>query len=170
MLVQTARETSVRETVDERRLEGRVASVVGLQDAGQVVELVPSDPSMPEGGQASLPFPGVARGNEPPYVAAGGLGEPDDRAPDRGGVADGEGRREDPCDLGTPRVHGPGADLGDRVVRERPVEREPGVELLEVTGKLGGRSVGPHTAPDPSAAFTVRVAGGETALLTRGKG
>jgi len=105
---------------------------------------------MAEGGQASGPLPRVARGDEPRNVPVGETGEAGDRASDRGRVADGEGGCEDPRHLRVSKVHCQRSDQGDRVVRERPVEREPGVELLEMAGELRARTIGSHRLAGPA--------------------
>jgi len=97
-------------------------------------------------------LPSLARmtgGHEPTDVSARPTGHIGDRSPNRRGVPDREGAPEEAGDLGAAQVPSERADLGDRVVGDRTVEREPRVERLEVAGEVDGRPMASHGSPGP---------------------
>ena len=90
-------------------------------------------------------LPGPCRIHEPGDVSAGPIRQILDGAADRGGVPDRQRGPENPRDFGPARIARERSDHRDRVVGDRPVEREVRVEPPKVLRELRRRVVRVHS-------------------------
>ena len=130
--------------------------IVLRQGLGQMVELVAPDPPMTERSEPLCPLLRPGRVDQARDVPVHELGEAPDRPPDCCGVPDRERGTEHPGHLGALRVPGEGSEGRDRVVGDRPLERESRIERIEVLRKLGRRAMGAHARATPRADLRLR--------------